>query len=132
MSIRERLIQQISRIADSRNLPFDNARYDEWRSKTGGVLDELFGHLDSEQHPCVQRFFHTEYQHTSRPTVRTCKRFTGTSSIISRLFLLRGHGKTGSKGKLTMASGPWRCFRPKAPRCVVYQASYQTRSSLNQ
>ncbi|MDX6444375.1 MAG: hypothetical protein QOH71_1449 [Blastocatellia bacterium] len=56
MSIREHLLQQISRIADLRNLPFDNERYDEWRSKTGGVLDELFGHLDSEQHPCVQAF----------------------------------------------------------------------------
>lgn len=56
MSIREHLVKQISLIADLRNLPFDNARYDEWRSRTGGVLDELFGHLDSEQHPCVQAF----------------------------------------------------------------------------
>lgn len=56
MSIRERLVQQISRVADLRNLPFDNARYDEWRSQTGGVLDELFGQLNSEPHPCVQAF----------------------------------------------------------------------------
>jgi hypothetical protein len=56
VSIRERLVQQISRVADLRDLPFDNPRYDEWRSKTGDVLDELFGQLDSERHPCVQAF----------------------------------------------------------------------------
>jgi hypothetical protein len=56
VNLHESLVAQIARIEELRELPFDNASYDEWRSETGRILDQVFGNLDSEQHPCAQAF----------------------------------------------------------------------------
>jgi hypothetical protein len=56
MSLRENLTAQIERIDELRTLPFDNSKYDDWRRDTGRILEQIFGYLDSEQHPCVGAF----------------------------------------------------------------------------
>lgn len=47
---------QIEKANDLRHLAFDNPYYGEWRSKTGQLLAELFGRLDSDEHPCTKAF----------------------------------------------------------------------------
>jgi hypothetical protein len=56
MNVRNRLMSQIDGIDLLRNLPFDNISYEKWRIETGEILEELFGRVNSEKHPCVQAF----------------------------------------------------------------------------
>jgi hypothetical protein len=53
---REALQKQLDRAEGLRLLPFDDPKYEEWRAETGRILDEFFGALDSEQHPCTRAF----------------------------------------------------------------------------
>ncbi len=39
-----------------RGFSFDDPAYEDWRLKTGQDLDQLFGLIGSERHPCTKAF----------------------------------------------------------------------------
>ena len=53
---REALQKQLDSAEELRRLSFDDRKYAQWRAETGRILDEIFGVLDSEQHPCTRAF----------------------------------------------------------------------------
>ena len=50
------LRKQLAIVEQLRDLPFDNPGYEEWRTKTGQILDHIFGQVQLEQHPCTKAF----------------------------------------------------------------------------
>lgn len=53
---RQALVAQLARVEQLRELPFDDPRYEDWRLETGRILGEIFGRVESEQHPCTTAF----------------------------------------------------------------------------
>lgn len=41
-------------ITELRKLSFDDPKYEQWLTETGEVLDQIFGWVEYEQHPCTQ------------------------------------------------------------------------------
>lgn len=56
MGLRQDLENQITRVNELLELPFDNVSYPVWRIQTGRILREAFDTPHSEQHPCVTAF----------------------------------------------------------------------------
>ena len=50
------LRRQLTIVEQLRALPFDDPSYEEWRAETGRILNQVFGQLQSEQHPCTKAF----------------------------------------------------------------------------
>jgi hypothetical protein len=55
-NIRQTLYKKLGMIEKLRALSFDDPTYEDWRVKTGQDLDQLFGLIGSEQHPCTKAF----------------------------------------------------------------------------
>jgi hypothetical protein len=53
---RQALRSQLAIIKQLRKLAFDDPSYEEWRVHTGQILDQIFGQVQSEQHPCTKAF----------------------------------------------------------------------------
>ena len=53
---RQALLEQLARVDQLRELPFDDPRYEDWRLETGRILDQHFGRIELEQHPCTTAF----------------------------------------------------------------------------
>lgn len=47
---------QLASVDRLRSLAFDDSAYEEWRLETGKALDEIFGRVEQEQHPCTKAF----------------------------------------------------------------------------
>ena len=50
------LYRQLGMIKQLRELPFDDPFYEEWWAETGRILNQIFGEVDREQHPCTKAF----------------------------------------------------------------------------
>jgi hypothetical protein len=50
------LREQLGMVEKLRALPFDDPSYGRWRSETGRILDQVFGKVESEEHPCTRAF----------------------------------------------------------------------------
>jgi len=50
------LRRQLANVEHLRNLPFDDPSYEEWRTEIERILNQAFGQLQSEQHPCTKAF----------------------------------------------------------------------------
>lgn len=54
--VRQALRNQLVLVDKLRGLPFDDPTYQEWRAESGRILDQLFGKLQEEAHPCTKAF----------------------------------------------------------------------------
>jgi hypothetical protein len=54
--LRVALKTQLEAVGELGQLEFDNPCYGNWRAKTGGILDEVFGYVGHLQHPCTLAF----------------------------------------------------------------------------
>jgi hypothetical protein len=55
-NIGHKLRKQLARIEQLCERPFDDPKYEKWRLETGQILDQLFGQVQAEQHPCTKAF----------------------------------------------------------------------------
>jgi hypothetical protein len=56
LSLGDALRGQLVHVEHLRGLPFDDPKYEDWRSETGRILEQVFGKVQSEQHPCTMAF----------------------------------------------------------------------------
>lgn len=54
----DKLRQQLALTKALADRPFDDPSYENWRVSTAGILAELFGQIESTEHPCVTAFLH--------------------------------------------------------------------------
>lgn len=56
LNFSQELRKQLANVEHLRELPFDDPSYEEWRTETGRILDQVFGQVQLEQHPCTKAF----------------------------------------------------------------------------
>src|ERR1043165_6656787 len=70
------LHKQLAMVEKLRELPFDDPTYREWRAESGRIIDQLFGRIQSEPHPCTKAFLNYQIP----------KRFTATREQMQEYY----------------------------------------------